>query len=126
MCEHAPHTNYTHVQAETSSESVKLLGLRTLGEVGKDVDISGVAAVLPTIYGAFGLKSDATKNAASFALGNVTAGNLGSLFPQLVAAIKSKKARCRSHRTLGFVHFAEAVRFCLGKKLRAPPYRSRS
>ena len=73
------------------SESVKLLGLRTLGEIGKSADLGGSASTLPTIYAAFNSEKDGVKSAASFALGNVTGGNLAAYLPQLVTEVKAQK-----------------------------------
>jgi len=75
------------------SESVKLLGLRTLGEIGKGADLGGSASTLPTIYAAFDSAKDGVKSAASFALGNVTGGNLTAYLPQLIVEIKAQKGK---------------------------------
>jgi len=73
------------------SESVKLLGLRVLGEVGKETDLASSGSTLPTIYACFASEKDAVKSAASFALGNVTGGNMATYLPQLINEIKAQK-----------------------------------
>lgn len=73
---------------ESISESVKLLSLLTVGEIGKDIDLSGAGDILGAISNSFSSQSEHIKTAAAFALGNISAGNLGLFLPKLLAEIR--------------------------------------
>jgi len=72
------------------SDSVRLLGLRILGEIGRTTDLSAATDVLPTINNAFESDTEGVKAAASFAYGNAAAGNLKMYLPQLIQEIRSQ------------------------------------
>lgn len=76
----------------SSSQSVRLLGLRTLGEIGKIIDLSS-GGFMATVDEALSSDVDGVKAAASYALGNISAGNLPVFLPKLLTDIREKPAR---------------------------------
>jgi len=89
----------------TSSVSIRLLSLLTVGEIGKDIDLSGNADILKTISNSFTAASEHVKSAASYALGNVACGNLPLFLPSLLSEIRSHPA----HQYLLFQSLKELI-----------------
>ncbi|KXS21550.1 TIP120-domain-containing protein [Gonapodya prolifera JEL478] len=77
------------VEDVNQPENVRLLALLTLGEVGRQIDLSQTNPKLhQTILGLFLHSSEETKSAAAFAMGNISVGNLTIYVPVLVDAIR--------------------------------------
>ncbi|KAJ3341282.1 Cullin-associated NEDD8-dissociated protein 1 [Gonapodya sp. JEL0774] len=82
-------TLVSRVEDASQPENVRLLALLTLGEVGRQIDLSQTNPNLHvTILGLFSHPSEETKSAAAFAAGNIAVGNLSKYVPILVDAIK--------------------------------------
>mgnify|MGYP002803523298 FL=1 len=69
------------------TDSVRLFSLLALGEVGRHVDLSQQNDLESSILDCFLSHSNEVKSAASFALGNVAAGNLQRYMPYLLKEI---------------------------------------
>lgn len=80
------------VEAAESSESLKMISLFVLGEIGRDIDMSQLGDIQSIISSAFASPSENVKKAAAFALGNVSAGNAALFLPNLLAEIRSQPA----------------------------------
>ena len=80
------------ISGDKTTESVKLLSLLTVGEIGKDIDLSGTGDILGIMSKSFAAPSEHIKTAAAFALGNIAGGNLALFLPNLLAEIRSKSA----------------------------------
>ena len=65
-------------------------GLLCLGELGRITDLSSHAVLMPTIVSSFDSPDEETRSAASFALGNIAAGNLSAFVPHLLKVAKSR------------------------------------
>ena len=74
---------------ENSSESVNLICLLVLGNIGRSLDLSSYSSLQNVIMDAFKSSSEDVKSAASFAFGNICVGNLEFYLPILVEQIKS-------------------------------------
>jgi len=59
-----------------------------LGEIGRKVDLTSHDALQKTILATFDSANEETRQAASFALGNVAVGNLNKYLPQVLGEIK--------------------------------------
>jgi len=74
---------------KSTDETTKMLALFTLGEIGRNIDLSSNKTVRSDIEACF--ESDASeqlKNAASYALGNVSVGNLKEFLPLIIKGIR--------------------------------------
>ena len=80
------------ISGNGTTESVKLLSLLTVGEIGKDIDLSGTGDILGIVSKSFTAQSEHIKTAAAFALGNISGGNLALFLPKLLSEIRSKSA----------------------------------
>jgi len=72
-----------------TNEQVKLLLLHSVGEVGKEEDLSAFA-VENVIVTSFKSSSEDTKSAASHALGSVAVGAMGTYLPYILKEIQSQ------------------------------------
>jgi len=72
-----------------ASPNDAVLYLLCLGEIGKQVDLSSHAALLPTVTKGFTSESEDTRGAASFALGSIAAGKLDFFLPHLLKEVDS-------------------------------------
>ncbi|CAG8653965.1 18991_t:CDS:10 [Rhizophagus irregularis] len=70
------------------SDSVKYLSLLALGEIGRKVDLSKHSNLHVIILSLFSAISEDIKSAAAFALGNVSAGNVGKYLPIVINEIR--------------------------------------
>lgn len=100
LCESCPDQTFStvkrfirDVKSGSSSDSVKLLALLCLGEIGKANDLSAVGDVHIEILSVFGSPSEDVRSAASYALGNVSAGNLQKYLPFILSEIQSNQKR---------------------------------
>eukprot|EP00246_Nothoceros_aenigmaticus_P008850 TRINITY_DN2398_c0_g2_i1.p1 TRINITY_DN2398_c0_g2~~TRINITY_DN2398_c0_g2_i1.p1 ORF type:complete len:1034 (-),score=241.13 TRINITY_DN2398_c0_g2_i1:61-2811(-) len=72
------------------SDSLQLLALLCLGEIGRRRDLSAHANIQYVIIGSFNSPSEEIKSAASFALGNIAVGNLSQYLPFILGQIDSQ------------------------------------
>ncbi|KAI9599345.1 armadillo-type protein [Syncephalis fuscata] len=77
-------------QAETTSnsESLRCASLQTLGEIGRSCDLSDYEQLHAQLLGLISDKSEDVKVSASFALGNLAAGNVPLYLPLIIQEIK--------------------------------------
>jgi len=83
----------TDIKNPSSTDSVRLLALLTLGEIGRHIDLSGQGDLQKIIMDSFSSPSEEVKSAASYALGNVTVGNLPKLLPFVLQEIEKQPKR---------------------------------
>ncbi|XP_071804723.1 cullin-associated NEDD8-dissociated protein 1-like [Asterias amurensis] len=81
------------VKNTKSSDSVQLFALLSLGEIGRHVDLSGHPELQKVIVDSFSASSEEVKTAASFALGNVSVGNLPQYLPFVLEEIVNQPKR---------------------------------
>ncbi|XP_052763076.1 cullin-associated NEDD8-dissociated protein 1-like [Mya arenaria] len=81
------------VKNPKSTESIRLFSLLALGEVGKHLDLSGQGEIQNVILDAFSSQNEEVKAAASYALGNVSVGNLTRFLPFVLREIESQPKR---------------------------------
>jgi len=67
----------------------RVFALLCLGEIGAKNDLSSVDGLVDALMAAFAANSEEVKNAASFALGNIAAGNLPHYLPHLLREVNS-------------------------------------
>jgi cullin-associated NEDD8-dissociated protein 1 len=70
-------------------DSIKLLAVYTVGEVGRRVDLSGNKDLRKVVLAAFEDSSEDVKTGASVALGNIAIGNMGAVLPDIFAEIQA-------------------------------------
>lgn len=68
------------------------IALLVLGEMGRRRDLTAHAGLEAACLKAFDSKDELVRNAAAFALGNISVGNLDKSLPTLLGLIKSKLA----------------------------------
>jgi len=73
-------------------DTQRLLALLSLGEIGRRTDTSNTS-LLPVVTSAFESTSEEIKQAASFALGNISVGNLTKYLPFVLNEIKTQPKR---------------------------------
>ncbi|KAF0974587.1 hypothetical protein FDP41_006619 [Naegleria fowleri] len=74
---------------KSKDDSARMLALFTLGEIGRSIDLSSHGTVSQDIEACFEEEgSEELKNAASYALGNVSVGNLAKFLPQIIKGIR--------------------------------------
>eukprot|EP00455_Lapot_gusevi_P028577 TRINITY_DN3053_c0_g2_i1.p1 TRINITY_DN3053_c0_g2~~TRINITY_DN3053_c0_g2_i1.p1 ORF type:complete len:1239 (+),score=571.04 TRINITY_DN3053_c0_g2_i1:71-3787(+) len=66
------------------------MALMSIGEIGRQIDLSHHANIENTIFACFGDASDDVKTAASFALGNMAVGNLDRYLPVIFDLLASQ------------------------------------
>lgn len=82
------------LKGSKTTDSVKLLSLFTLGEIGKHVDLSTLQEdIMQVILSCFASSNEEVKSAASYALGNVTVGNLAKFLPYVLQEIEKQPKR---------------------------------
>ncbi|KAG8005465.1 Cullin-associated NEDD8-dissociated protein 1, partial [Nibea albiflora] len=79
------------VKNSRSTDSIRLLALLSLGEVGHHVDLSSQPELKTVILDAFSSSSEEVKSAASYALGSIAVGNLPEYLPFVLQEISSSK-----------------------------------
>jgi cullin-associated NEDD8-dissociated protein 1 len=75
------------------SDSVHLFGLLAIGEIGKHVDLSSQEILKTVMLESFASHSEEVKSAASYALGNISVGNLQEYVPFVLHEIESQPKR---------------------------------
>uniref|UniRef100_A0A6Q2YH14 TATA-binding protein interacting (TIP20) domain-containing protein n=1 Tax=Esox lucius TaxID=8010 RepID=A0A6Q2YH14_ESOLU len=81
------------VKNSRSTDSIRLLALLSLGEVGHHVDLSGQPELKTVILEAFSSASEEVKSAASYALGSIAVGNLPEYLPFVLGEISGQPKR---------------------------------
>lgn len=81
------------VKNSRSTDSIRLLALLALGEVGHHLDLSGQPELKAVILDAFGSASEEVKSAASYALGSIAVGNLPEYLPFVLQEISGQPKR---------------------------------
>uniref|UniRef100_A0AAR2IKA1 TOG domain-containing protein n=1 Tax=Pygocentrus nattereri TaxID=42514 RepID=A0AAR2IKA1_PYGNA len=81
------------VKNSRSTDSIRLLALLSLGEVGHHVDLSGQPELKTVILDAFSSASEEVKSAASYALGSISVGNLPEYLPFVLQEISGQPKR---------------------------------
>jgi cullin-associated NEDD8-dissociated protein 1 len=76
--------------SEKTTEQSKQIALLSIGELGHELNLSSYGNVFKEILSAFDSKEVGVREAASFALGNVTLGSMKSFMPKLFEMISSK------------------------------------
>uniref|UniRef100_A0A673A1E2 Cullin-associated and neddylation-dissociated 1 n=1 Tax=Sphaeramia orbicularis TaxID=375764 RepID=A0A673A1E2_9TELE len=84
-------TYLSDVKNSRSTDSIRLLALLSLGEVGHHVDLSSQPELKTVILDAFSSSSEEVKSAASYALGSIAVGNLPEYLPFVLQEISSSK-----------------------------------
>ena len=75
--------------SSSSSDASKLhLALYSLGEIGRRSDLSSHESLQKTILATFDSNNEETRQAASFALGNIAVGNLNKYLPLVLQEIQ--------------------------------------
>ena len=69
-----------------------VLALLCIGEIGRLTDLSAHASLLPAVTGGFDAPDEETRAAASYALGNLAAGNLSAFVPHILSLMASSSA----------------------------------
>jgi len=79
---------------QSKDDSTKMLALFTLGEIGRTIDLSSNAHVRRDIESCFEDEGgEELKNAASYALGNISVGNLKDFLPKIIQGIRENPKR---------------------------------
>uniref|UniRef100_A0A8C2F711 Cullin-associated and neddylation-dissociated 1 n=1 Tax=Cyprinus carpio TaxID=7962 RepID=A0A8C2F711_CYPCA len=86
-------TGTANVKNSRSTDSIRLLALLSLGEVGHHVDLSGQPELKTVILDAFSSASEEVKSAASYALGSISVGNLPEYLPFVLQEISGQPKR---------------------------------
>ncbi|CAH1272693.1 CAND1 [Branchiostoma lanceolatum] len=81
------------VKNPKSTDSIHLFSLLALGEIGKHVDLSNQSELMGVILDSFSSHSEEVKSAASYALGNVSIGNLPKYLPFVLQEIEGQPRR---------------------------------
>ncbi|KAG0258254.1 Cullin-associated NEDD8-dissociated protein 1 [Mortierella polycephala] len=71
-----------------TTDSLKYLSLIALGEIGRRVSLSNNATLHSSILAMFNVHSEEVRSAAAFAIGNVSAGNVGVYVPIIIQEIQ--------------------------------------
>uniref|UniRef100_A0A7S3Z7P2 TOG domain-containing protein n=1 Tax=Lotharella globosa TaxID=91324 RepID=A0A7S3Z7P2_9EUKA len=71
-------------EVKKDKEHMQQLALLSLGGIGKELDLKSESNLFDTILKSFQSESQSVKYSASFALGNITAGNLGNYIGKLL------------------------------------------
>ncbi|NXL85292.1 CAND1 protein, partial [Alectura lathami] len=81
------------VKSPKSSSAVKVLAFLSLAEMGRTMNLSAQTELKSVILEAFASPSEEVKSAASYALGNISVGNLKEYLPFLLKEIESQPKR---------------------------------
>ncbi|CAL1532474.1 unnamed protein product [Lymnaea stagnalis] len=76
-----------------STEHIVLFSLLALGEIGKNIDLSPHGDIQIVILECFSSPNEEVKSAASYALGNVSVGNLPKFLPFVLQEIENQPKR---------------------------------
>ncbi|XP_019360212.1 PREDICTED: cullin-associated NEDD8-dissociated protein 1-like isoform X1 [Gavialis gangeticus] len=81
------------VKSPKSSSAVKMLAFLSLAEMGRTMNLSAQKELKMVILEAFASPSEEVKSAASYALGNISVGNLKEYLPFMLKEIGSQPRR---------------------------------
>lgn len=81
------------VKNPKSTDSIRFFALLALGEIGKHIDLSGHNEIQTVILDSFSSHNEEVKAAASYALGNVSVGNLPKFLPFVLKEIENQPKR---------------------------------
>ncbi|XP_054834133.1 cullin-associated NEDD8-dissociated protein 1-like isoform X1 [Eublepharis macularius] len=81
------------VKNPKSSAAVKMLAFLSLAEIGRSMNLSAQKELKPVILDAFSSPSEEVKSAASYALGNISVGNLKEYLPFMLKEIGGQPKR---------------------------------
>lgn len=81
------------IKTPSATDNIRLLCLLTLGEIGKHIDLSETPELQGVILDSFSSPNEEVKSAASYALGNVSVGNLPKLLPFVLQEIDRQPKR---------------------------------
>ncbi|XP_064931912.1 cullin-associated NEDD8-dissociated protein 1 [Columba livia] len=81
------------VKSPKSSSAVKVLAFLSLAEMGRTTNLSAQRELKTVILEAFASPSEEVKSAASYALGNISVGNLQEYLPFMLREIGSQPKR---------------------------------
>ncbi|KAK6186772.1 hypothetical protein SNE40_006048 [Patella caerulea] len=76
-----------------STDSIVLFSLLALGEIGKHIDLSSHGEIQSVILESFSSPNEEVKSAASYALGNVSVGNMQKFLPFVLQEIENQPKR---------------------------------
>lgn len=79
------------IEEHSHSPCIQMFALLTIGEIGKNVDLSSIPELKELLISAFSSPSEEVKSAASFALGSISVGNLNEYLPFLLTEIEKKQ-----------------------------------
>lgn len=82
-----------NLKCEDMANSVKLFALLSLGEIGKFRDLSEQQDLQKVIMCSFHSSSEEVKSAASYALGNISVGNLNLYLPFILREVEANPKR---------------------------------
>lgn len=77
----------------SNNDNIYTLILLSLGEIGKETDLSGVPNLLDVLLQAFNSSSEDVKSAGSYALGCVAVGNMDKFLPIILHEIEARNKR---------------------------------
>jgi len=80
-------------ESKDGTDHTRLIALLVLGEVGRQTDLSEHKDIDTVVFSAFDSKVDGVRNAASFALGNISVGNMKKFLPILLDFVKQHADR---------------------------------
>ncbi|KZC10543.1 PREDICTED: cullin-associated NEDD8-dissociated protein 1 [Dufourea novaeangliae] len=75
------------------SDAQHIFALLVIGEIGRHVDLSGIASLKHVILNSFSSHSEEVKSAASYTLGNIAVGNLPEYLPFILKEIEAQPKR---------------------------------
>ena len=83
----------TSLKSSANSPHMLTFDLLSIGEIGRHIDLSSNSGLKTTILECFNNSSEEVKSAASYALGNVSLGNLKEYLPFVLKEIESQPKR---------------------------------
>jgi len=78
---------------DASTAHQQTFSLLVIGEIGKHTDLSKINGLKNIIIESFNHNSEEVKSAASYALGNISLGNLGDYVPFVLKEIEAQPKR---------------------------------
>ncbi|KAK3818620.1 MAG: hypothetical protein J3Q66DRAFT_338108 [Benniella sp.] len=88
------------MEMTVTTDSLKYLSLVSLGEIGRGSSLSRHAPLHKSILAKFNVHSEEVRSTAAYAIGNVSAGNVGFMCLSLFERRSQAAPRARSLRSL--------------------------